>query len=57
MQQPVVIQCPFCFEFVTIWLAIDDVGEMYYDCEVCCRPWRLFVSLNEAGDLIATAQR
>ena len=57
MQQPVSIQCPFCFEVVTIWLAYDDTGEMFYDCEVCCRPWVLHVWLDDEGVLHATARR
>ena len=57
MQQPVDIQCPFCFEIVTIWIAYDDVGEMIYDCEVCCRPWTLRVWLDEEGNVHATASR
>ena len=57
MQQPVTIQCPYCFELVTIYLAHDDLGTMYYDCEVCCRPWTLQVWLNEYGEVQATASR
>jgi len=57
MQQPVQLQCPYCFEWVTILLAIDDLGEMFYDCEVCCRPWVLRVRINEKGELQATADR
>ena len=57
MQQPVAIQCPFCFEIVTIWIAYDDVGEMFYDCEVCCRPWVLRVWLDDEGNIHATADR
>ncbi|MEC7984252.1 MAG: CPXCG motif-containing cysteine-rich protein [Myxococcota bacterium] len=53
--QPVQIQCPYCFEVLTIWLAYDDVGEMFYDCTVCCHPWSLRVWLNEMGDIRATA--
>ena len=35
----------------------DDVGEMIYDCEVCCRPWTLRVWLDEEGNVHATASR
>ena len=57
MQQPVCVQCPYCFELVTIWLAIDDLGEMYYDCEVCCRPWTMHVSMDEEGELQVSVRR
>ena len=57
MLQPVSIQCPFCFETVTIYLAYDDVGEMIHDCDVCCRPWSLRVWLDADGDVQAQATR
>jgi hypothetical protein len=53
MQQAVSVQCPYCFECVTIWMAYDDVGEMIQDCEVCCRPWNMFVWVDEDGELRA----
>ena len=54
--RPITIQCPHCFSVTQIWLAIDDVGEMSQDCEVCCHPWYLYVWLDEYGDLHATIQ-
>ena len=36
-----VIDCPYCGEPVEIGLESDLEGEMVWDCEVCCRPWRL----------------
>lgn len=38
------VQCPYCFEFVDIYLEPDVRGSMVQDCEVCCRPWQLEVS-------------
>ncbi len=43
MGTEVEIQCPWCFELVTIWLDPQSEGEMVRDCEVCCRPWALTV--------------
>ena len=56
MLQPITLQCPYCFELVTIYMAYDDVGEMVQDCEVCCRPWTLTVWLNEEGILQASVR-
>jgi len=46
------IQCPSCFEWFSFALPHEDVSggevEMDYDCEVCCRPMRVIVSMNEA---------
>ena len=44
------ITCPYCGE--SIELLIDcSVSEQEYieDCEVCCRPISLFVSVDEDG--------
>jgi cysteine-rich CPXCG protein len=44
------ITCPYCGE--TIELVIDcSIPEQEYieDCEVCCRPINLFVSVDEKG--------
>ena len=57
MQQPVHVCCPFCGEGMEIWIAIDDVGEMIRDCEVCCRPWFMNVWLDENGILHAVIQQ
>ena len=42
----VVVICPYCGEAVEIFLEEDLLGEMVHDCEVCCNPWRLTVSLE-----------
>ena len=55
MLQPLTLQCPYCFETLTLWLAPDDVGEMVTDCEVCCRPWQLVVWRDAQGELHARA--
>jgi hypothetical protein len=57
MLLPLAVQCPFCFEELTLWLSPDDLGEMVTDCEVCCRPWRLQVWLDEHGDLRSVVDR
>lgn len=44
------IQCPSCFEWFGFTLCDVDGGEveMDYDCEVCCRPMRVIVSVDDA---------
>jgi hypothetical protein len=37
------VDCPYCGEQVEIALEADLEGEMVWDCEVCCRPWRVIV--------------
>ncbi len=57
MQEELTLQCPWCRETVTVWLAVDDIGEMVIDCEVCCRPWRVVVRHDPTGGLQATIDR
>ncbi|MGH8307993.1 MAG: CPXCG motif-containing cysteine-rich protein [Gammaproteobacteria bacterium] len=44
------IQCPYCGE--TIEIGVDcSVGNQRYieDCQVCCRPIEMIVTIDEAG--------
>ena len=46
-----VVQCPYCAEENEI--AIDPGGgptqEYVEDCQVCCQPWRVYVTYLEDG--------
>jgi hypothetical protein len=46
------IQCPYCGESIEI-LIDDSAGEQRYieDCQVCCRPINIAVSVDEDGTL------
>ncbi len=57
MTDSVQVQCPWCHEWQWLWLAVDDLGEMVQDCEVCCRPWVVLVAQNPDGTLRASVQR
>ena len=45
------VRCPYCGEEVEIALdpGSGPVQEYVEDCQVCCRPWRVFVSYGEDG--------
>lgn len=48
--EPVEVECPYCGE--TIELLIDgSVGDQEYieDCQVCCRPINIAVSVDPDG--------
>lgn len=53
-EQP--IGCPYCGESITI-LVDDSLAEQEYveDCQVCCRPIVLQVSIDMDGDAAVTA--
>ncbi len=48
----VTVQCPYCFQLVEVTL--DPYGgerqEYVEDCEVCCRPWTLRVTIDGDGN-------
>ena len=53
------ISCPYCGETISI-LVDDSLPEQTYveDCQVCCRPIVLNVTVNSDGDVsvVATAE-
>ena len=50
------VGCPYCGESVVI--AIDPGGgasqEYVEDCQVCCQPWRVFVTYGEDGQAVVS---
>ena len=44
------VQCPWCWERVTLYIDPETQGEFVEDCEVCCRPWavRVYRGMGEA---------
>ena len=46
-----VVECPYCGESVEITLDPGSGTKQEYveDCEVCCQPWLVVVSYDDAG--------
>ena len=40
------VSCPYCGENVEIYLESDVQGSFVQDCEVCCNPWMVRVSID-----------
>ena len=40
------VSCPYCGEEVEIYLEPDVQGSFVQDCEVCCNPWMVRVSVD-----------
>ena len=51
------ISCPYCGEIITV-LVDESVEEQSYieDCQVCCRPIVIGVSVAAAGEYRVTAR-
>ena len=50
LQETAEIECPYCGE--RIYLLIDcsiDTQDYIEDCQVCCRPMTIHVTVNEEG--------
>ena len=51
------ISCPYCGESISV-LVDDSLPEQCYieDCQVCCRPIVLDVSIDMDGDVVVSAR-
>ncbi|MEO8218724.1 MAG: CPXCG motif-containing cysteine-rich protein [Acidobacteriota bacterium] len=52
------ISCPYCGETNTV--LVDPTGgstQRYVeDCQVCCQPWEVMVTVDEEGDVSVEAR-
>jgi hypothetical protein len=44
------IRCPYCREWVELYVDPETEGSFVEDCAVCCRPWQVTAS-REGGRL------
>lgn len=56
--QETAAHCPYCGEPITL-LVDGSVDEQHYveDCEVCCRPIEVSVSIGPGGDASVRTER
>jgi hypothetical protein len=57
MEDVAVVQCPYCFEQLELYVDPDTIGSMVQDCDVCCRPWQVHVTRDDDGNLVARVDR
>jgi hypothetical protein len=43
MEDTVRVRCPYCREWVELYVDPDTRGTYVEDCAVCCRPWTVMV--------------
>ncbi len=41
------VTCPYCGETIEIYVEPDVRGSFVQDCEVCCNPWRIYVTEDD----------
>ena len=53
------IECPYCGESIAIFVDSGGGGAQRYieDCQVCCRPIDISVSLDDDGEPTVSAAR
>ena len=56
IQEDFVVTCPYCGEDVEIHVESDVGGTLVQDCEVCCNPWLLRVTLGSGNRSVSVAR-
>ena len=56
MQEDFEITCPYCGEEVDVYIEADVSGSLVQDCEVCCNPWLLRVTLDDGERQVTVAR-
>ncbi|HEY6213356.1 MAG TPA: CPXCG motif-containing cysteine-rich protein [Vicinamibacterales bacterium] len=46
MDDPFIVTCPYCGEQVELYVESDVAGTFVQDCEVCCNPWTVRVTID-----------
>ncbi len=57
MEDVVRVRCPYCREYVELYVDPDTQGSFIEDCAVCCRPWMVTATRDERRRLRVTASR
>jgi Cysteine-rich CPXCG len=47
MRDSIEVQCPYCFEWQELDLDPGTSGSFVQDCDVCCRPWQVFLQWQD----------
>ncbi|GEM_PF-851621 len=50
------VRCPYCREWVDLYIDPDTTGVLVEDCAVCCRPWTVTIE-RDAGKLRVQVSR
>jgi hypothetical protein len=56
MNDRFIVCCPYCGEEVEIYVEPDTRGTFVQDCEVCCNPWRLRVTVDDGERYVDIAR-
>jgi uncharacterized protein YbaR (Trm112 family) len=51
------VTCPYCHQTQLLVVDPETEGELVQDCDVCCRPWRVWVARDGDGELSVEVTR
>jgi uncharacterized protein YbaR (Trm112 family) len=51
------VTCPYCHQTQLLVVDPQTEGDFEQDCDVCCRPWRVFVARDDDGELSVEISR
>lgn len=51
------VSCPYCDEQQLLVVDPGTQGSFIQDCDVCCRPWQVFVTRDQDGELHVSVDR
>ena len=46
------VRCPYCREWVDLYVDPDTTGVLVEDCAVCCRPIEVRLRVDDDGNLL-----
>jgi hypothetical protein len=56
VEDTVRVRCPYCRDWIDLYVDPDTTGTFVEDCAVCCRPWTVTVE-RDAGRLRVQVSR
>ena len=58
MEEPVTVECPWCWEHFITFFDYSVGGQSYVeDCQVCCRPIMMHFKVGRSGEIKVQTQR
>ena len=57
MDDTSLVNCPYCLEEVDLYIDPQTQGSFVEDCSVCCRPWQVYASRDEHGQVTVVVGR
>ena len=56
IREEFVVSCPYCGEDVEIHVESDVAGTLVQDCEVCCNPWLLRITVDGGNRFVSVTR-